>query len=353
MCGIHSADIQAYSSLDALPDDVSPLLAAADSLFGKRGWWQTVITHAMPDGAEPCFVVCRIDGTVAGLFPMQKLATGAVGSLTTPYSCLYTPLIAPGADAPAVFAAFGRFCRPHAVVRLDGLPVDWQYWDALTVGLRAAGLIQRRFDHFGNWHEDVAGLDWTAYLARRPGALRETIRRRLRRAERLIDAEFSVAGDAEGLNVRIAAFEDVYTRSWKEPEPFPTFNAALMRTAAALGILRLGLWSIDRHPVAAQFWVVEHGHATVLKLAHDEAFKAHSPGTVLTAHMLRHLLDREKVDDIDFGRGDDPYKQDWVGERRQRVGLIILSPWRIRGVLALARHDSGQLYRRWRSNRTA
>jgi hypothetical protein len=350
MLGIRSADIQTYSSLDALPDDVSTLLDAADSLFAARGWWQTVVTHAMPDGVEPCFVVCRNDGAVAALFPMLRLATGAFGSLTTPYSCLYTPLIAPGADAPAAFEAFGRFCWRQAVVRLDALPVDWPYWGALAVGLRAAGLVHRRFDHFGNWHEYVTGLDWTAYLASRPGALRETIRRRLRRAERLPDAQFSVVGGAEGLDVCIAAFEDVYARSWKEPEPFPTFNAALMRTAAALGILRLGLWSIGRHPVAAQFWIVEHGRATVLKLAHDEAFTVHSPGTILTALMLRHLLDDEKVDELDFGRGDDPYKRDWVGQRRQRVGLIVLAPWRCRGLLALARHDAGQLYRRWRSN---
>ena len=28
-----------------------------------------------------------------------------------------------------------------------------------------------RFDHFGNWHEDVSGLDLSAYLRDRPGAL--------------------------------------------------------------------------------------------------------------------------------------------------------------------------------------
>ena len=60
----------------------------------------------------------------------------------------------------------------------------------------------------------------------------------------------------------------------------------------------------------------------MLKLAHDEAFKAHSPGTVLTALMLRHLLDQEHVARIDFGRGDDAYKQGWAVERRQqRIGV--------------------------------
>ena len=85
------------------------------------------------------------------------------------------------------------------------------------------------------------------------------------------------------------------------------------------------------------------GHATVLKLAHDEACKAHSPGTVLTALMLRHLLDQEHVDHIDFGRGDDPYKQGWATQRRQRIGLLLVNPWSAAGSTTLLRHALGRL----------
>jgi CelD/BcsL family acetyltransferase involved in cellulose biosynthesis len=66
----------------------------------------------------------------------------------------------------------------------------------------------------------------------------------------------------------------VYRRSWKEPEPFPDFNAALMRALAPLGMLRLGVLHVGETAAAAQLWVVEKHRATVLKLAHDEAFKA-------------------------------------------------------------------------------
>jgi CelD/BcsL family acetyltransferase involved in cellulose biosynthesis len=79
----------------------------------------------------------------------------------------------------------------------------------------------------------------------------------------------------------------------------------------------------------------------VLKLAHDEAFKAHSPGTVLTAMMIRHLLDNERVTRIDFGRGDDAYKQGWAVERQQRVGVVLVDPGRPAGLVALLRHRFG------------
>jgi CelD/BcsL family acetyltransferase involved in cellulose biosynthesis len=115
-----------------------------------------------------------------------------------------------------------------------------------------------------------------------------------------------------------------------------------MRAMAPRGGVRLGLWCIGDQPVAAQFWVVAEGRAIVLKLAHDEAFKAHSPGTVLTAMMLRHLLDREHVAEIDFGRGDDAYKKDWAARRRRRIGILLVNPWRPAGAAAMLRHAAGQ-----------
>ena len=66
--------------------------------------------------------------------------------------------------------------------------------------------------------------------------------------------------------------------SWKEPEPFPRFNAELMRQAADVGALRLGVLRHEGQAIAVQLWVVHDGEAAVLKLAHDEAFKPISPG---------------------------------------------------------------------------
>lgn len=337
MRGMRSASAEVYADPDALPADVAPLLDAADTLFSTRVWWRTVVSNARPPGGQPRFVVCRVDGVPSGFFPLL-----GANSFTTPYTCLYAPAIA--SEAEATCAGFARYCRRQGVTRLDSIPAEWPHLNALTDAATRAGLCVRRFDHFGNWWEDVSGLDWNGYLARRPGALRETVRRRLRRAERLSDATFMLTDGQSGLADGIEAFEAVYAKSWKEPEPFPTFNAALIRAAHARGILRLGRWSMGGQPVAVQFWIVEQGRATVLKLAHDEAFKAHSPGTVLTAFMLRHLLDQEGVTSIDFGRGDDPYKKDWASRRRQRIGLLLIVPWRLSGVLALARHGAGRLW---------
>jgi CelD/BcsL family acetyltransferase involved in cellulose biosynthesis len=337
--------VETFASIAALPPEAVTLLDDAAGLFAGRDWWNVVLAHAMPAGTVASFVGIRSGGKIVALLPML-LAAGRLGSLTTPYTCLYTPLFAAGLDQPArvdAMAAFGGFCRTYGVVRIDALPAEWDGLDDLEAGVRRAGLRVLRFDHFGNWSEDVAGLGWSPYLSGRFGTLRETIRRRLRRAEKLPDGRFDLFTQPAQMDRAVEAFESVYRRSWKDAEPFPTFNAALMRAMAEAGLLRLGVWSIGTEPVAVQLWVVKDGRATVLKLAHDEAFKAHSPGTVLTALMLRHLLDQEHVTAIDFGRGDDAYKQGWTITRRQRIGLLLVNPWRPAGAAALLRHGAGRI----------
>lgn len=333
--------------LDDLPDALFP--SPEKAFFSSRVWYETVIAHALPDGIAPHFVGVSENNAIMGVFPL-RLDPAGPASLTTPYTCLHAPLFAADAgDGGLLAAAFGRFCRRYPLVRIDALDEAGPETAALIAGAKAAGLAVRRFRHFGNWHEALAGRDWGAYLAARPGSLRETIRRKLRRSK--AQTTLGVFRGIEGLEAGIAAFEHVYARSWKEAEPFPRFNPALMRAIAPLGILRLFVLSAPSGPVAVQFWVVTGGIATVLKLAHDEDARALSPGTVLTAEAIRHLIDEDHIIGLDFGRGDDPYKAQWVGSRRQRIGLLLVNPRRPAGLFALARHGIGALTRGLRARR--
>ena len=347
-----AAPVDVFTYLDLLPENAAPLFAAAGSFFSTRAWWDIVLAHAIPPNAVPRMLLFRQHGEAVALFPMLRERDTSGGNvdfraLTTPYTCLYEPLIAPGGtDRAAIFTAFGRYCRLFAVTRMDAL--DQATATEIAQGAKQAGLAVALFDHFGNWHENIAGLDWAAWLARRPGASRETIRRRTRRAEGLASARFELFDSQNDMAAGIVAFETVYARSWKEPEPYPEFNPAQIRAAASLGFARVGVWSIGDTPAAAQFWIVEHGRATVLKLAHDEAFKAHSPGTVLTAWMVRQMIEHEHVTALDFGRGDDAYKQGWAANRRQITGLMLINPRYPRGMIALARHTVGRVAARLR-----
>ena len=194
MSGTSFADTQVASAVEQLPPEALALLDAEPSIFNSQTWWRVVLSHAMPLGAAAAFIVIRLAGRIAAVVPM--LRTGAtLGSLTTPYSCEYAPSFAIDLGKPgrlAAMAAFAQLCRAYGTVRLDTLPAQWDGLPDLEAGARQAGLHVLHFDHFGNWYDDVNGLDWSTYLQRRPGALRETIRRRLRQADKLQDARFDL-----------------------------------------------------------------------------------------------------------------------------------------------------------------
>ena len=349
----NDARAELFAAPDALPDGAQALFGADPALGfqSTRAWYDLVGAAAVPAGSRPGYLLCTEAGRSTALFPLLDSADGGRTSLTTPYTTLHQPLIAPGLDDAAqrrAFRAFGRACQAWPTVRIEALDAEWAGLPPLLAGLRDAGLVPLRYDHFGNWHEDVAGRGWDGYLAERPGQLRETIRRKTRACERDGRVGIEVVSDPAALGPAIEAYEAVYARSWKEPEPYPAFGPAMMRAAAAAGVLRVGVLRHEGRPVAAQYWTVSAGRAVVLKLAHDEALKPLSPGTVLTAHLIRHLLEHERVDELDFGRGDDEYKRLWAGRRRQRIGLLVANPLRPGGIAALGRTWLGYARRRLR-----
>jgi CelD/BcsL family acetyltransferase involved in cellulose biosynthesis len=344
-------EVGAHARLADLPRALFP--APAVDFFSSLPWYQTVLDHALPGGAAPCFAVAARGGLPRAALPLLMAPGAPPASLTTPYTCRFAPLYAPDITAPeqtAAAAAFARFGRAFPLIRLDALDDAATGLAPLIAGMRQAGLAVERFDHFGNWHEPVRGQDWDTYLAARPGALRTTLRRKLKRAAG--ETRFELISGPAGLEAGIAAYEAVYAASWKHAEPFPRFNAALMRAIAPLGLLRLALLHGATGPIAAQFWIRTETTATVLKLAHLETARALSPGTVLTALVLRALLAEGGITSLDFGRGDDPYKALWTSLRRQRVGLLLINPRHPSGMMALLRHRLGRLRRRWRRQGT-
>ncbi len=90
-------------------------------------------------------------------------------------------------------------------------------------------------------------------------------------------------------------------------------------------------------PGSAQFWFTIDRRAYIFKLAYDEAFNKWSAGTVLTAHLMRQALDEDRVVEVDYLTGDDPYKKSWMSQRRERIGLLACNLRSVRGIAMAAR----------------
>jgi hypothetical protein len=336
--------------LDALPPDALALFAQ-ESPFSSLAWYRAVTAHALPPGAAPAFLVARQGDGILAVVPMQRGPGTTLGSLTPPYTSLWQPLLSQAALDPRVLHGLGKslgeICHRHGTVRIEALDAKSPILPALISGLRAGGMLPLCFDHFGNWHQPLDN-SWPGYLAARPSALRATIRRRTKRLLGDPCSRITVIDSPLNLDQAITDYGAIYAASWKEAEPFGDFVAAYMREAAGEKTLRLFLLHLNNSPIAAQVWIVHGGTAHLLKLAHTESHHALSPGTVLTAHAIQHLMQHDRIIHLDFGRGDDPYKNLWTTARRQRIGLLLANPKTIQGAAAIARHYAGTLRARVR-----
>lgn len=325
-------------------------VAQADELFFSVAWFENLLANGFVVPATPHEV--RQDtpaGTVVLHLMDAKSGYGLTG-LANYYSGLFG------------FQGYSReSIRWDALVksirRLPGSsllnlhPLDAEApWVApLEQGLRQAGYWTDRYFCFGNWYQPVPPGGFVVYWAERPSALRNTVARARKRLDRQGRWQLEiVTGESPVLDAAIDAYVSVYNRSWKVPEPNPAFMPGLIRLAAQQGWLRLGLVYVGDEPVAAQLWLVAGGKANIFKLAYVKGQEKLSVGSVLTAELMRHVMDIDRVREVDFLSGDDPYKANWMDQRRERIGLVAFDKRHWRGWLAATRHRLGQWRRSWR-----
>ena len=98
--------------------------------------------------------------------------------------------------------------------------------------------------------------------------------------------------------------QENYAASWKTPEASTLFVPGLIRSCAHRGWLRLGIARLGDLPIAAQIWIVANGKADIYKLAYDERHKNYAAGTILSALLMQHAIDKDKVSEVDYLIGD-------------------------------------------------
>ena len=300
--------------------------APGSAPFDRIDWLRLLADECLQD--RPCFIAVAREGDAIAALPLCRSAAGLV-ALGNWYSFFVRPTFSPDADAPRLLRALAADLARQGAIDLAPMPQDAAM--LLAEALRATGWVGVCEPCDTNHYVTIAGRSFADYWAQRPGALRETVRRKGRKGV----VGLSIARHFNAHDW--AAYEAIYARSWKPGEGNPAFLRAFAERESGAGALRLGLATIDGQPVAAQFWTVEGGTAWIHKLAHDERAKAHSPGTLLSAAMFEHVIDTDRVNTIDFGTGNDPYKRDWMEQARARYRLRFYRPDAVRHWPALAR----------------
>lgn len=348
-----------YPRLSQLPPEAVALLESAGqrSLFYSRPWFE-LFEATIPGRRDDIRYFCASAGErCAALLPLWEPATPRrfwqprhARSLSNFYSTFYSPLL--GEDAEAGLAACARELyrqRRWDVIDLLPLAEDETGLASLEQAFVSAGYSVQRYYCFGNWYEPTRDLSWAQYLEARPSQLRETLRRRARKLARERDFRYQLVTGGAELEAAIGDYLQVYAKSWKKPEPYPEFMPALFRLAATEGWLRLGLLYVDGTPAAAQCWLVHAGSAAIYKLAYDPAYKDYSVGSLLTAHLMQHVLEVDRVSEVDYLTGDDAYKRDWMSQRRICYGLQLVHRRTWSGRAMLLRNALARWLKRWRA----
>jgi hypothetical protein len=332
-----SVNFACFERLDEVARDAAGALdrAAQSSLYDRLDWFRLLEAHCPPPG-KLSVIRAEADGKRSWLFLAKE--GGKARAYATWYSLRAGPIGDDSAAAMTSLAAALKRCGVHA---LDLAPMEDPA--PLAEALRAAGWIVRARPDKANWRAHTEGLDFETYWAARPAKLRNTYRRKAKATALDIMVH-------DRLNAKVwADYESVYRASWKPEEGSFPFLEALARQEAAAGTLRLGIARHDGRPIAAQLWLVEHKEATIHKLAYADDAKALSPGTILGHAMFRHAIDEDRVRIIDYGVGDEPYKADWMGERRQLWRLSAWNPRTAGGLVAIGRAAASALAARLRS----
>lgn len=344
--------VRYFGALESLPNCYDVLFGRSDqNFFLSRPWFENFVATTgseteelaimgiEADEAEPVALAAFIGKRHKALHGPLRLK--ALSSLSNFYTMEFAPLLAEEDGGLLEDLARGIATTPPVpdVVGIGPVDPSARVTSLLIPALQNAGFVVRQSFRFGNWYERVEGRSFDEYLKDRPSILRNTLRRRRQGLTKSHRARFEIVSDESRLAVGSAAYESVYRSSWKGEELYPAFIPGLLRTAAAAGCLRLGLLYVDDIAAAAQIWITSGRTATIYKLAYDERFKSLSVGSLLTEHMMRHSIDVDRVEEIDFGSGDDSYKKDWMSARREKwdltgfnratpLGLLAAASWR-------------------------
>ena len=324
-----TVNIALFNDLDAVAADAAGALdrARQASLFDRLDWFRLLQAHVPPKG-DLAVWRARDGDKAAWLFLAVE------GRRASAYAAWYSLRFNGIGDAD-VMTPLAEALRRSGLAEVTLAPIEDP--QPLAAAFRAAGWTVRLTEKTGNWRVRTAGEDFAAYWAKRPGQLRSTAKRKAKAAG--LDLEIFDRFD-EGA---WAAYEGVYRASWKPEEGSFPFLRALAEQEGAAGTLRLGVARKDGRPLAVQLWLIEHGEATIHKLAYREDAKEMSPGTILGEAMFRRAIDEDRVKVIDYGTGDDAYKRDWMAERRPLWRLQAFNPGTLRGLAGSARALAGRL----------
>lgn len=329
-----------------------------DGIFSSLPWFRLLFKTTCAGSAQ--LRIFSVESDATGHVPYcvltmcYQIATAGwlrpriLTGLTNYYTSLFHPISsATDQDTQNHFNLLAQAIAADSpswdMIDLHPMAIDAPLFDSIRVAFRHAGMATQSYFCFGNWYLNVRGRTYQEYFDCLPSKLRNTLTRKTRQLEGSHRLRIEILSELADVAKGIAAYEKIYRASWKNSESYPAFMPGLIQLCAENGWLRMGLAYVDNQPAAAQLWIVSNSKAEIYKLAYDEQFAALSIGSILTAHMMQHAIDIDRVQSVDYLTGDDAYKQDWMSHRRERWGIVAFNLRTLHGIISAGKHIGGRL----------
>jgi CelD/BcsL family acetyltransferase involved in cellulose biosynthesis len=254
----------------------------------------------------------------------------------------------PRADFTGMLGMPGEEARfvPALAHEIERLP-----WESLTLSNCADRRIGTLIAEFGqNCYRFVPAdptacpfvdlpATWEEYLRSRGRSTRATIRKHLRRLERMPEyrLHFAPLSEAEGA---IEGLLQLHSMRWRQKvrKWRRVFGEFLARCYAAGRFAVCAMYQ-GSTPIAAQGFFIEPGQRKIVAymIAHNPAYARYSPGTMLTCASIRHAIETG-YDTYSFSLGAQAYKMSLATDVAYITNARL---WR-RSLRAAASYGSGQ-----------
>ena len=347
--------VRVCTSFDELPQAWDTLMdmACKQNFFFGREWFTNFVQTTLYDGIKPrIYGVEDSNGRPRMVLAMQAPSAqagsiirsnikrqGSLSSLSNFQSCEYGPALPKDDDPAEAIYELAQYLHAEdpawTFIEINSLDRDSTFFRSAITALQRSGFVVGTRFHFGNMYDQFDKLNYAEYLKQRDGRARKAFKnysRKGRKLERKGKVEYRLFVDDADIDTAIADYDAIHKASWKQSEQGQDFVPGVLRTAARLGRLRMGILYYNGVAVATEVGVLSGRRATMIKTAYDKRYSDYSVGAVVMMRVLEHLVDTDQVSEIDFGRDDQDYKRLWLPRRRERWAIVAFNPRKLDGV---------------------
>jgi hypothetical protein len=362
--------VRVYVRLDDLPCEYDQFFEqmAAQSFFFSRPWFDNLarttlenntrlrlyaVESETPDLTPKALLITTTPAAqngakIRGWWVRSSSLAGFTNYLSHTHTLLLPECTADTTELIQQIISVIMHERPRwNLIDLNLFAPDSRIFSQAISACRNANMTVATYYYAGNWYEDTSHLDFDRYLSNRSKTVKKSLKQ-VKRLEKNHTVRFEMITDRQEAERAISTFDLVYKKSWKEEDYFKDFTPGVIRTCAALGVMRIGILHVDDQPVAVDFAIVTAGTAVGMKAAYDSEFSKYSVGSILHLYTIKYFIEKDHVMRVSFGLFDDPYKRLWCSQRRELRGLVAFNTETFWGKCGFACYSIEQLSERFK-----